>query len=95
LSDQVFNQQVIHEEEPFACIECGALFGVKSTIEKITEKLAGKHAMFATSDAAKMIQMCDHCRVTAQYKVSDNPFQGGERPRVVMTEDYFSKRKDH
>ena len=95
LSDRVFQQQVMHEEEPFACIECGAMFGVKSTVEKITAKLAGKHPMFATSDAAKMIQMCDHCRVAAQYKISDNPFQGGERPRVVTTEDYFGKRKDH
>lgn len=95
LSDQVFNQQVVHEEEPFACIECGALFGVKSTIEKITEKLAGKHAMFKTDDTARRIQMCDQCRVADQYKLSDNPFQGGERPRVVTTEDYFSKRKDH
>lgn len=95
LSDAAFTQRVLHEEEPFACIDCGALFGVKSTIEKITEKLAGKHAMFATSEAAKMIQMCDNCRVQAQFHSSDNPFQGGERPRVRTTDDYFSKRKDH
>ncbi len=95
LSDQVFTQQVVHEEEPFACVECGALFGVKSTIEKISEKLAGKHSMFANNDTARLIQMCDHCRVAAQYKITDNPFQGGERPRVITTEDYFGKRKDH
>jgi len=95
LSDQAFSQQVVHEEEPFACIECGSLFGVKSTIEKITEKLAGKHAMFKTDDTARRIQMCDHCRVADQYKLTDNPMQGGERTRVVTTEDYFSKRKDH
>jgi len=45
LTDEALSQQVLHEEEPFACIECGALFGVKSTVEKITEKLAGNHAM--------------------------------------------------
>ncbi|MGC1504465.1 MAG: 4Fe-4S binding protein [Sulfitobacter sp.] len=95
LSDAAFTQQVLHEEEPFACIECGGLFGVKSTVEKITEKLAGKHAMFATSDAAKMIQMCDNCRVQAQFHSTNNPFQGGERPRVRTSDDYFSKRKDH
>jgi len=89
------SETVLHEEEPFACIECGALFGVKSTVEKITEKLAGNHAMFATSEAAKMIQMCDNCRVQAQFHSEDSPFQGGERPRVRTTEDYFSKRKDH
>lgn len=95
LTDAAFNQRVVHEEEPFSCIECGALFGVKSTVEKITEKLAGNHAMFATSDAARMIQMCDNCRVQAQYHSTDNPFQGKERPRVRTSEDYFSKRKDH
>lgn len=95
LADAAFTQQVLNEEEPFACIECGSLFGSKSTIAKITEKLAGKHAMFATSEAAKMIQMCENCRIQAQYHSDNNPFQGGERPRVRTSDDYFSKRKDH
>lgn len=95
LTDAAFNQVVLNEEEPFACVECGSLFGSKSTIEKITEKLAGKHAMFATSDTARMIQMCDGCRVQAQYHSTDNPFQGGERPRVRTSDDYLSKRRDH
>ncbi|MFC6637332.1 4Fe-4S dicluster domain-containing protein [Sulfitobacter sp. JBTF-M27] len=95
LTDAALSQRVIHEEEPFACIECGALFGVKSTVERITEKLAGKHAMFATSDAARMIQMCDNCRIQAQFHSQNNPFQGNEPPRPRTTEDYFTKRKDH
>lgn len=95
LTDAAFTQVVLHEEEPFACIECGSLFGVKSTVEKITEKLAGKHAMFASSEAAKMIQMCDNCRINAQYHAQNNPLAGKERPRVRTSEDYFSKRKDH
>lgn len=95
LTDAAFSQTVLHEEEPFACVECGALFGVKSTVEKIMEKLAGNHAMFATSSAARMIQMCDNCRIQAQYHSQDNPFQGGERPRPRTTDDYLSKRKDH
>ncbi|MEH6505536.1 MAG: 4Fe-4S binding protein [Sulfitobacter litoralis] len=95
LTAQAFTQVVLHEEEPFACIECGSLFGVKSTVEKITEKLAGKHAMFASSEAAKMIQMCDNCRINAQYHAQNNPLAGKDRPRVRTSEDYFSKRKDH
>lgn len=95
LTDQAFTQTVLNEEEPFACIECGTLFGVKSTVERISEKLAGTHSMFATSDAAKMIQMCEGCRIQAQFHSDDNPFKGGERPAVRTTEDYFSKRKDH
>jgi ferredoxin len=94
-SPEAMGQQILHEEEPAACIECGALFGVQSTIDRILEKLAGKHSMFATSDAAKMIQMCDNCRVQAQYHAQNNPFQGGERPRPRTTEDYYSDRKDH
>jgi ferredoxin len=95
LTDMALSQKVLHEEEPFACIECGSLFGAKSTINKIMEKLVGNHAMFATSDAAKLIQMCENCRIQAQFHSADNPFQGGERPKTRTTEDYFSKRKDH
>ncbi|MEE2635159.1 4Fe-4S dicluster domain-containing protein [Phaeobacter sp. JL2872] len=95
LQPEALSQVVVHEEEPFACVECGTLFGVKSTIERITEKLAGKHAMFATSDAARMIQMCDDCRVNAQFHQENNPFEGKERPRVRTTADYLSKRRDH
>jgi ferredoxin len=95
LTDAAFTQRVINEDAPFPCIECGSLFGSTATINKITEKLAGKHAMFATSDAAKMIQMCENCRIQAQYHSTDNPFQGGERPRVRTSDDYFTKRKDH
>lgn len=93
LTEAALAQQVLHEEEPFACIECGALFGVRSTIEKITAKLEG-HSMFA-GDKLRMIQMCDDCRVNAQFHAEDNPLAGGERPRPRTTEDYFSKRRDH
>lgn len=98
LKDDAFTQKVVKEEEPFACIECGALFGVKSTVERIVEKLAGKHSMFANETASRMIQMCDDCRVNAQYHQENNPFTGGERPKPRTTDDYFadmSKRKDH
>ena len=95
LSDRALSPRVLNEEEPFACIECGALFGVKSTVERIMEKLAGTHPMFATSDQAKMIQMCDNCRVQAQFHSQDNPFASKPKPRVVTTDDYLSKRKDH
>ena len=95
LTDAAFTQKVVHEEEPFACIECGVLFGVKSTVERITEKLANNHAMFSRPDTIRMIQMCDNCRVKAQYHSKDNPFAGKERPRIRTTDDYLSKRRDH
>ena len=95
LADTALEQVVLNEEEPFACIECGSLFGVKSTVERIMEKLAGKHSMFPNEKTARMIQMCDNCRVNAQFHSDDNPFQGGERPRPRTTDDYLSKRRDH
>ena len=95
LAGEALSHRVVHEEEPFACIECGAPFGVRSTVMRITEKLAGKHSMFASQDAIRMIQMCDDCRVNAAYHSENNPFAAGERPRVRTTEDYQSKRKDH
>lgn len=95
LTDAAFTQTILNEEEPFACVECGTLFGVKSTVEKIMEKLAGNHAMFANPAAVRMIQMCDGCRINAQYHSNNNPFAGGERPLPRTTDDYLSKRKDH
>lgn len=94
-SDAALSQRVLNEEEPFACVECGKLFGVKSTVEKIVEKLSGKHSMFAEGGAARLIQMCDDCRINAQYHSESNPFMGGERPKVRTTDDYLSKRRDH
>ncbi|MEM6465380.1 MAG: 4Fe-4S binding protein [Pseudomonadota bacterium] len=94
LTPAALRQEVLNEEEPFACVKCGALFGSKSAIDRITEKLTG-HSMFADPEKLKMIQMCDDCRVKAQFHSSDNPFAGKDRPRPRMTDDYFSDRKDH
>ncbi|WP_114965111.1 4Fe-4S binding protein [Alkalilacustris brevis] len=94
-ADSALSQEVLNEEEPFACIECGALFGVRSTVERMMDKLAGKHSMFQGGDAARLIQMCDDCRVQSQFHSADNPFAMGEKPRLRTTEDYLSKRRDH
>ncbi|SDG30358.1 4Fe-4S binding protein [Sulfitobacter delicatus] len=94
LTDAALSQRVLNEEEPFACVECGNLFGVKSTVEKITDKLRN-HAMFADDAKLRMIQMCDDCRINAQYHNTGNPMAGAERPRPRTTDDYLSKRRDH
>ncbi|RVT85401.1 4Fe-4S dicluster domain-containing protein [Rhodobacteraceae bacterium CCMM004] len=95
LSDAALSQRVLNEEEPAACIECGALFGTQSSIDRIAEALAGKHPMFRDGPAARMIRMCENCRIQAQYHAENSPFQGGERPRPRTTDDYYSDRKDH
>lgn len=94
LTDAAFRQEVLNEEEPFPCVECGALFGSKSAIDRITEKLTG-HSMFSDPEKLKMIQMCDDCRVNAQFHSENNPFESKPRPRVRTTDDYYSDRKDH
>ena len=93
LSDAAFSQIVINEEEPAACIECGKLFGVQSTIERIVARLEGTHPMFASSDSARLIRMCDDCRVNAQYHSDAAPFSGGARPKVRTTQDYLDEEK--
>jgi ferredoxin len=95
LGDEALAPQVLKEEEPFSCIECSKPFGVRSTVERLTEKLVGNHSMFKDNKAARLIQMCEDCRVNAVYHSENNPFAGGERPRVRTTDDYISKRRDH
>ena len=56
LDKGVLSARPLHGEEPFACVECGREFGVKSTIERIIEKLNGKHWMYTGSDNFKLIQ---------------------------------------
>ncbi|MEP0522231.1 MAG: 4Fe-4S dicluster domain-containing protein [Hyphomicrobiales bacterium] len=94
ISKQAIIPQVLHEEEPFECIDCGKPFGVKSTINRIVEKLEGKHWMYTNSDNSKLIQMCDDCRVRAQYHGNNSPFQMGERPKVRTTDDYLNGDPD-
>jgi len=94
LAKEALAPRVLNEEEPFECIECGKPFGTRSTIEKIVEKLEGKHWMFKGSDNARLIQMCDDCRVNAQYHQDASPFRMGERPKVRTTQDYLDERKD-
>ena len=86
LSDAALGQRVLHREDPFACISCGALFGVKSSVEHILEMLGGKHPAFATSEQARLIQMCDTCRVQAQFADTSAPFQAGPAPHPRMAD---------
>jgi ferredoxin len=85
--------RVLKEEEPFACIRCGKPFGVKSTIERVTAKLEGKHWMF--KDSAKrldVIKMCEDCRVTAVTEEDFDPY-AAPRPAPRTTEDYLRERE--
>lgn len=82
---------LIKTEEPFHCVSCGKVFGAKSSIEQIVERLRG-HSMFADEEQLRLIQMCDDCRVVALANSKNDPFAAGERPRVRTTDDYLQDR---
>jgi ferredoxin len=85
--------RVLKEEEPFCCIRCGKPFGVKSTIERVTAKLEGKHWMFTGSARRlELLKMCEDCRVVAVTEDGFDPYGVQERPPVRTTDDYLRER---
>jgi ferredoxin len=87
--------RVLKEEEPFHCIRCGKPFGVKSTIERVTAKLEGKHWMFQNSaQRLDVIKMCEDCRVVAITEQQFDPYGAPPRPKVRTTEDYLREREE-
>ncbi len=92
-TDAAMQPQTLNEEEPAYCVRCNKPFGTQSTINRISEKLAGRHYMFQTEEQSQLIRMCDNCRVEAQMNMPDNPFAAGERPRIRTTEDYLNAEK--
>jgi ferredoxin len=90
--------RILKEEEPFLCINCGRPFGVKSTIERISQKLEGRHWMYGSgSKRLDVIKMCDDCRVAAVSREQFDPHGAGDgappRPQVRTTDDYLRERQ--
>jgi ferredoxin len=86
--------RVLKEEEPFHCIRCGKPFGVKSTIDRVTAKLEGKHWMFkGQAQRLDLLKMCDDCRVTAVTEQDLDPYGAPARPPVRTTDDYLRERE--
>ena len=81
--------RVVNQEQPYHCIRCGKPFGIRSSIERMVEHLAGKHWMFKSGAQAERIRMCDDCRVVAQFESGDDPFAGPPRPIPRTTDDYL------
>ena len=86
--------RVLKAEEPFCCIRCGKPFGVRSTIERVTAKLAGSHWMFKDPSALENIKMCDDCRVAVISVEDFDPYGAPARPPVRTTEDYLREREE-
>ncbi len=83
----------LKREEPFECVRCGKPFGSRSSVERIVDKLKGKHAMFKNEAQVRLIQMCDDCRVISLSEAGGDPYAYGERPRVRTTDDYLTADK--
>ncbi|MPZ55545.1 MAG: 4Fe-4S dicluster domain-containing protein [Rhizobiales bacterium] len=87
--------RVLKEEEPFACVSCGKPFGVKSTIERVTAKLEGRHWMFRNSaKRLQVLKMCEDCRVIAMSEEDFDPYGAPPRPKARTTEDYLREREE-
>ena len=85
--------RVIKQEEPFHCIRCGKPFGVKSTIDRVTAKLEGKHWMYKGSAARlDVVKMCEDCRVNAVHEQDFDPY-GAPRLAPRTSEDYLRQRE--
>jgi ferredoxin len=87
--------RVLKEEEPFHCVRCDKPFGVKSTIERVTAKLEGKHWMFRNSaQRLDLIKMCEDCRAVVMTEQEFDPYGAPPRPRPRTTEDYLRERDE-
>ena len=84
----------LKEDEPFECIKCGTPFGARSTIERISEKLAGSHRMFESNKQAQLLKMCDNCRLETLAEGGDDPFAIAQRPAPRTTDDYLAAERD-
>ena len=86
--------RVLKQEEPFACIRCGKLFGVKSTIERVVAKLEGEHWMYQNSPSRlDVIKMCEDCRVAVVTEKDFDPYGAPARPKPRTSDDYLRERE--
>jgi ferredoxin len=86
--------RILKEEPPFCCIRCSKPFGVKSTIERVAAKLAGKHWMYAGgSSRLDLIKMCDNCRVEVISDQDFDPYGSPPRAPPRTTDDYVRERE--
>jgi ferredoxin len=91
----VASARVLKQEEPFTCIRCGKPFGTKSTIERVTAKLEGRHWMFrGSASRLDLLKMCEDCRAIAATEADVDPYGAPPRPRMRTTEDYLREREE-
>ncbi len=70
--DTYRQQRVLHQEDPFCCINCGKPFATQAIMKRMTAKLAG-HWMFQDEVAMRRLQMCEQCRVIDMFTDPNAP----------------------
>jgi ferredoxin len=87
-------RRVVREEEPAHCLDCGKAFGTRASIERVRERLAD-HWMYSGPEGearARVLELCEDCRVTAMVGESFDPHDLETR-QVVTTDDWLAARK--
>jgi ferredoxin len=89
LADSAMSAELVIEDTPFACTECGKPFGSAKSIEKIITRLSG-HSMFQQGARTDMLKMCEDCRVEAMFAQNDKTMDIAERRKPRTTDDYLN-----
>ena len=89
LTDSAMAAELVVEDTPFSCTECGKPFGSTRSIEKVISKLSD-HSMFQQSARTDMLKMCEDCRVEAMFAQNDKTMDVGERRKPRTTDDYLN-----
>ncbi len=87
--------RILKEDTPFACTACGKVFGNTATVARVRDRLAG-HWMYsgeAGAARARVLEMCEDCRVGALMSESFDPHDAPSRT-VRTTADYLRERAD-
>jgi ferredoxin len=82
--------RVVKREEPMPCRHCGKLFGTRSSVERVKQKLAASgHWMFTDPKRLAVLELCEDCRAVEATTGGLDPYAGPSRPDTRTTEDYL------
>lgn len=79
----------LNESAPAECVSCGKPFAAAGLLRAVERKLAGKHPMFAADDAARLLRMCEACRLAELSKGGADPFAIAHPRRTRTSDDYL------
>lgn len=88
LAPNVMQPVTLNEDEPAECTRCGKPFASRGVLERVKDKLGGKHWMFQSDERISLLEMCDSCRLEVLSSGGRDPFAMSQRPRTRTTDDY-------